>query len=91
MIRNLRKAALEPVNKVISYYQFTYCIVYLLTERNSAELALAIVLPLLVLIILAIAAVIVYRIWKKKGKRTRYLAADEEVPMNPVTTEPVSQ
>ena len=64
---------------------------FTLTEGNAAELALAIVLPLLLLIILAIVAVIVYRRWKKKGKRTAYLATDEEVPMNPVTTEQVSQ
>jgi len=64
---------------------------YILTERNAAALALAIVLPLLLLIILAIVAVIVYRRWKKKGKRTGYLATDEEVPMNPIRTEPVSQ
>jgi len=43
------------------------------------------------LIILAIVAVILYRRWKKKGKRTGYLATDEEVPMNPITTEPQNQ
>ena len=63
---------------------------FILTERSGAELALAIVLPLLLLIILAIVAVILYRRWKKKGKRTGDLTTDEEVPMNPITTEPVS-
>lgn len=64
---------------------------FIFTEQSGAELALAIVLPLLLLIILAIVAVIVYRRWKKKRKRSAYLANDEEVPMNPVTREPVSQ
>lgn len=63
---------------------------FVFTEKNSPALALAIVLPLLLLIILAIVAVVVYRRWKKKGKRTGYQATDEEVPMNPVTAEPVS-
>jgi len=62
-----------------------------ISTESRAELALAIVVSLLLLIILAIVAVIVYRRWKKKGKRNAYLATDEEVPMNPVTRETVSQ
>ena len=69
----------------IHHIQFTF----LSTERSAAELALAIVLPLLALVILAIlVAVIVYRRWKKKRKG--YEATDEAVPMHPVVGVPVS-
>ncbi|KAJ7369756.1 hypothetical protein OS493_036648 [Desmophyllum pertusum] len=62
-------------------------------ERSGSELALFIVLPLLLLIILAMAivAVIVYRRWKKNGKRSAHQTTDEEVPMYTVTAEPQNQ
>ena len=54
-------------------------------------LPLATVLPVLTLIILAIVAVFIYLRWKKKQAQLEYKATDEEVPMNPVKHEPVSQ
>ena len=56
---------------------------------SGSEIALAIVLPLLSLIILGIVAFLVYRRWKKRLQRKN--ATDEEVPMNPIRPGNVSQ
>ena len=56
---------------------------------SGSEIALAIVLPLLSLIILGIVAFLVYRRRKKRLQRKN--ATDEGVPMNPIRPENVSQ
>ena len=59
------------------------------TGMSGSAIALAIVLPLLSLIILGIAAVLVYRRWKKRKERMN--ATDDRLPMNPITPGNVSQ
>lgn len=57
-------------------------------KTSGSEIALAIVLPILFLILLAIAGVFVYRRWKKKklGK-----TPDHGVPLHPLVPESVRQ
>lgn len=59
------------------------------TGMSGSAIALAIVLPLLSLIILGLAAVLVYRRWKKRKERMN--ATDDRLPMNPITPGNVSQ
>ncbi|KAK2556683.1 Angiopoietin-1 receptor [Acropora cervicornis] len=54
-----------------------------LPRMSGSAIALATVLPLLSLIILGIAAVLVYRRWKKRKERMN--ATDDRLPMNPIT------
>ena len=56
-------------------------------EGHELILALVIILVLL-LVIMGIAAVFVYRRWKKKRTISEYDTPDEKVPMNPVTVQP---
>ncbi|XP_044169164.1 uncharacterized protein LOC122953369 isoform X1 [Acropora millepora] len=53
------------------------------TGMSGSAIALATVLPLLSLIILGLAAVLVYRRWKKRKERMN--ATDDRLPMNPIT------
>lgn len=68
-----------------AYHHFKFMLVC--TEMSAAVLALAVIIPILVVAILAIVAVLVYRRWKKKRKG--YTATDEAVPMNPVQVDSV--
>ena len=57
-------------------------------EGNGLTLALVIV-SVLFLVVMGIAAVFVYRRWKKKRTKSGCNTPDEEIPMNPVTVQPV--
>ena len=69
---------------LIKYVTFWFSSV---PEGHGLVLALVIIF-VLVLVIMGIAAVFVYRRWKKKRTKNEYNIADEEVPMNPVTVQP---
>ena len=56
-------------------------------EGHGPILVLAIIFVLF-LVIMGIAAVFVYRRWKKKSSKNGYNTPDEEVPMNPITAQP---
>ena len=55
---------------------------------SPSALALAIVLPLLLLLIFGVGALLVYRRWRRR--KLKGDATDETVPMNPITPEQVS-
>ncbi|XP_068676392.1 uncharacterized protein [Montipora foliosa] len=55
------------------------------TGMSPSALALAIVLPILLLLIFGVGALLVYRRWRKR--KLKGDATDETVPMNPVTPE----
>ena len=56
-------------------------------EGRGPILVLSIIF-VLILVIMGIAAVFVYRRWKKKSSKNGYNTTDEEVPMNPITAQP---
>ena len=56
-------------------------------EGHGFMLAFVIIFVLF-LVAMGIAAVFVYRRWKKKRRKNGYNTPDEEVPMNQVTVQP---
>ena len=74
----------------ISWLSFYVNVTFLFSsfpEGHGLILALAIIF-VLILVIMGIAAVFVYRRWKKKSSKNGYNTPDEEVPMNPITAQP---
>jgi len=57
-------------------------------EGHGLMLLSVTVSSVLFLVIMGIAAVFVYRRWKRNRTRNEYNTPEEEVPMNPVTVQP---
>ena len=69
------------------FYINATCFFSSVPERHALMLALVIIFVLF-LVAMGIAAVFVYRRWKKKKRKNGCNTPDEEVPMNPVTVQP---
>ena len=74
------------ISWLLSYINATF-LFSSVPEGHGLMLALVIIF-VLVLVIMGIAAVFLYRRWKKKRRKNKYNTPDEEAPVNLVTVKP---
>ena len=74
----------------ITYLLFYINVTFLFSSvpEGHGPILVLVIIFVLFLVIMGIAAVFVYRRWKKKSSKNGYNTTDEEVPMNPITAQP---
>ena len=74
----------------ITYLLFYINVTFLFSSvpEGHGPILVLVIIFVLFLVIMGIAAVFVYRRWKKKSSKNGYNTPDEEVPMNPITAQP---
>ena len=73
----------------ISWLSLYINVTFLFSSVPEHGLTLVLVIIIILfLVAMGIAAVFVYRRWKKRRSKNRYHTPDEEVPMNPITAQP---